>query len=184
MMKWRVLLVVLFMSGCALVVPGFARQDFLSLTELAVITGGDPEISRIVLKFDLSEIVQDNNLDYAEIQFPPFLVTGGEAMTVQGFRLVTDWDEETVTWYSPWDTPGGDYDTTDHVAFTCGPRDTLGLHLDITDVVHPLFAGNPNHGFLLKRPRWEDDGFDSEVELFYQALLTAGRVSIYYTRQE
>lgn len=183
-MRWKVLPVVLAMSSLALVSPGFARQNFLSITELAVITGGDPEISRVVLKFDLSNIVQNNNLDYAEIQFPSFSVVGGEAMTVQGFRLVTDWDEETVTWDSPWETPGGDYDTTDHVAFRCGPRDTFGLHLDITDVVRPLFEGNPNYGFILKRPSWEGDGFDVEVELVYQALLAAGRVSIYYTRQE
>ena len=182
-MRWKALLALL-LSLCIVATAGFGKHTYEPLSELAIIRGGDPEIARILVRFDLSGIVEENDLEYAEIQFPPFLVGGGGDLTVEGLRLVRDWDEETVTWESPWERPGGDYDTTRSVAFRCGPRDTLDLHLDITDVLHPLFEGEPNYGFILKRPSWEGDGFGAEGELLYQALLREGKVSIYYTMKE
>ena len=184
MMRWKALSMFVVFPGLILATHGFAKHTYEPLSELAVIRGGNPEIARILVRFDLSRVVEENNLDYAEIQFPPFVGTQGEDLTVQGFRLTRDWDEETVTWESPWAIPGGDYDSTGSVAFRCGPRDTLELHLDITDLFRPLFEGDPNYGFILKRPSWEGDGFGAEGELLYQALLREGKVSIYYTMKE
>ena len=66
---------------------------------------------------------------------------------MQVYRLTSDWAEENVTWNSPWDNPGGDYDPAIVVNGDCT---ATGLRtIDITEFVQAWADGTANYGILL-----------------------------------
>ncbi|MCK4294016.1 MAG: tandem-95 repeat protein [Planctomycetes bacterium] len=78
---------------------------------------------------------------------------------MQVYRLTSDWSETTVTWNSPWTSPGGDYDDTVVVAGDCT---ATGLRtIDITEFVQAWSDGTANCGILLTDTGTDGVDFDS-----------------------
>jgi len=78
---------------------------------------------------------------------------------MQVYRLTSDFSEGTVTWNSPWATPGGDYDGA--VALN-GDCTATGLRtIDITAFVQAWSDGMPNYGIILTDTGTDGIDFDS-----------------------
>jgi len=66
---------------------------------------------------------------------------------MQVYRVTSDWSESTVTWNSPWTSPGGDYDDTVVVDGDCT---ATGLRtIDITEFVQAWSDWAANFGIVL-----------------------------------
>jgi hypothetical protein len=66
---------------------------------------------------------------------------------MQVYRVTSDWSESTVTWKSPWTSPGGDYDDTVVVDGDCT---ATGLRtIDITEFVQAWSDEAANFGIVL-----------------------------------
>jgi len=78
---------------------------------------------------------------------------------MQVYRLTSDWSESTVTWNSPWASPGGDYDGAVVVDGDCT---ATGLRtIDITEFVQAWSDGTANYGILLTDTGTDGIDFDS-----------------------
>ncbi len=78
---------------------------------------------------------------------------------MQVYRLTSDWSEDTVTWNSPWASPGGDYDAAVVVNGDCT---ATGLRtIDVTEFVQMWVDGTPNYGILLTDTGTDGIDFDS-----------------------
>ncbi len=64
-------------------------------------------------------------------------------------RVTKAWDEETVTWTSPWNSSGGDYSQTDYTECSNGNA-SVWEEYEVTNMIKD-FIDNPssNHGFII-----------------------------------
>jgi hypothetical protein len=65
------------------------------------------------------------------------------------YRLTSPWSEESVTWNSPWSTPGGNFDVSQAYASFYPNQTSCMLEIDLTELVQEWVDGTPNYGFLL-----------------------------------
>jgi hypothetical protein len=65
------------------------------------------------------------------------------------YRLNSPWSESTVSWDSPWSTPGGDFDASRAYASFYPNQSSCMLQIDLTSLVQEWIDGTPNYGFLL-----------------------------------
>lgn len=65
------------------------------------------------------------------------------------YRITQNWNENSVTWQSPWSVPGGDFDSSRAYAqFIPGQRNCY-FPLDVTELVRLWVNGvYPNYGML------------------------------------
>jgi hypothetical protein len=104
------------------------------------------EILRTVIRFDLSSIPVSSTIVDATLEVT---VAGTQAgQTVYVYRFISDWAEPTVTWNSPWLTPGGDYDATDWGSYS---PDVVGTRvINLTTLVQGWVDGTyDNYGIIL-----------------------------------
>jgi len=103
---------------------------------------------RGVIRFDLSDIPTEATVVSATL----FLYPGNlqaEQVTYL-YRITTDWAEETVTWNSPWTTPGGDFDSSIAYATFIPQRSYCYISIDLTALAQLWVTGQyPNYGVFL-----------------------------------
>jgi hypothetical protein len=162
-----------------IIIFSLAQADTLNLSISQIATISNNGINRILLRFNTS-VLNNNQVDYAEIIIPHFLTTG--KMIIEGHRLTTNWNSTSVNWNS-FNRPGGDYDTITHTRYTTSASVNLPVILDITEFVKNWLNNGNNYGILLKRPFYEGNGFRNEVTLLRNTLANA-RVRIYFARTE
>jgi hypothetical protein len=99
------------------------------------------------VRFDLSSIPPNSSITNATL----YLYEEDKKLdqVTYIYRLTTPWSESTVTWNSPWLTPGGDFDAGHAYASFQPNQSGCMLSIDLTDLVQEWVAGTPNHGFLL-----------------------------------
>jgi hypothetical protein len=65
------------------------------------------------------------------------------------YKVTSDWNEDSVTWNTPWLTPGGDFDNTyTYASFLPNQTDCI-LAIDLTELVQEWVNGVSNYGFIL-----------------------------------
>ena len=116
-----------------------------------VLDGRGPSTYRPVLRFDASALPPGAVIDDATLSL--YLTAGiGNPFIAEIHQITTAWNEATVTWNSPWTTPGGDYST--HVFATMPLDNTVGWKTaNVTPLVDLWYRGRiPNDGFLVWAP--------------------------------
>ncbi|MEO0130704.1 MAG: DNRLRE domain-containing protein [candidate division WOR-3 bacterium] len=158
----------------------FADTLSIPVYEYAVIRGNvrGREVSRVLLRFDL-RVLEGKEIFYGEIIIPNFL--DSSYLTLEGWRLTTNWQRNNVNWNS-FRRPGGDYDTTFKTNFIMTAHNEDYGYLDITRYLRYWLNNGNNFGILLKRPYYEGDGFLNEINNL-RRVLDLIRLKIYYVRR-
>jgi len=136
---------------------------------------------RVLVHHSIPEQVQQSRIDFAFLSIPGVRLSGNAGrVTVNLLRLTTPWSADRVSWTSPWQRAGGDFDTTEATCFALASDDAYNLAFDVTDWAKQWQAGAINCGMILTRPRDEGGGFGDEAAVLRQALAQA-RVKFYFT---
>jgi len=103
------------------------------------------------VRFDLSPIPQAAQIVSADLQLHCYQddlpLTRGVA-TVH--RIAADWAEDTVTWYQPWSSQGGDFGpAVSSAAVLSVDASGTWLQFDVTKAAAALMDGAANHGVML-----------------------------------
>lgn len=121
-------------------ITALAEPVIVNISQLALILPeqGNPDTTlgaRLLLKFDLPEQFQGQEIGSAWIEFDANLpVEGPDSTLVMAIHPISrSWNEEEVSWLNPWNTPGGDFiDTLGQTYFS-----QVGLfqhnRIDVTD---------------------------------------------------
>jgi len=129
---------------------GEANTNFGTWAQLYV-GGGDS--LRTVFKFDLSSIGSIYPVQSAKLHvYVDGFGSTGQPHTLAAYGMETPWVENTVTWKTPWTTPGGDFATPE---VGTAPISSADVGKWVTVDVTSLAAGwvaNPamNNGVLLR----------------------------------
>jgi hypothetical protein len=129
---------------------------------------------RALIAVSLPSEVRAADIDFACIQIPsPLLTDQRGIVTVEAYALTTAWDPSSVTWTTPWRTPGGDMDSVEASEFPTWAGDSHAIWLDITSCARAWKAGRAAHGLVLRRPLREGGGFAAEGARLRQAIASA-----------
>ncbi len=114
---------------------------------------GGNDVLRSLLRFDLSPINATYPVDEATLYiYVTAYGGGGSTANVASYEVTAPWQEGTVTWKTPWRTPGGDALTVAD-GLTPVTKADVGkwVRVDVTDMARKWVA-NPgaNNGLLLR----------------------------------
>jgi hypothetical protein len=133
-----------------IVSPCHADTTTVILNDYAVIVPeGQTEPARVLFGVNLPNAVSGKRIDFAELSFGISSLPG-PYLEIEVYPLSRSWTSNSVTWASPWQNAGGDFDDSDLnlVAITGGesPRG----HADVTEIVSSWVNGErSNHGIIL-----------------------------------
>ncbi|HDL02298.1 MAG TPA: DNRLRE domain-containing protein, partial [Candidatus Pacearchaeota archaeon] len=119
-------------------------------------TAGGTEL-RPLLYFDTSTIPSVNTITNANISIYLTSSDTNENLTLNLYRLTSNWTEENASWYNKdastnWTTPGSDYDT-EIIASTIITNQTGWYNFTITTLARNWVNGtSPNYGLMLYAP--------------------------------
>ncbi|MCO6449426.1 MAG: DNRLRE domain-containing protein, partial [Caldilineales bacterium] len=139
---------------------GAGQDAFIQLEKPTDNKGTDNELKvktesgkliRSVLKFDVTGLPAGALVESATLSLWVKDVKDGNA-SINAHALTKTWDQSTVTWNSPWTTPGGNYGSTiSTTAFTKSVKDYWATW-DVTSVAS-AWLNNPasNFGLILEQ---------------------------------
>jgi hypothetical protein len=137
-------------SADAHISRGISRTNFGQWPFIYI---GANDVLRSLLRFDVSSIDPRYPIDAATLAvFVESFGGGGSPAKVAGYQMVTPWQERTVTWTSPWRSPGGDAGAAAE-GLTSITKAAVGrwVEIDVTEMARKWVA-NPagNNGALLR----------------------------------
>ena len=124
--------------------------------QVGAFSAGGTQNLHSVLKFDVSALAGQTVC--SAVLKVEIRSTSSAPIPVEVLRLAKDWTELSVTWNSPWTTPGGDFDATVFGSTTMTQVLSLGeptftMTIDITALVKGWVDGTyPNYGLILRDP--------------------------------
>jgi len=121
---------------------------------------------RAVVQFDISQIPTGSTVSSATLSLYASAVPAS-TRTYYAHVITTSWAEGTVTWNTPWTTPGGDSNASTVSATT--PGSAGWMNFDVTSDVSSFVNGTANYGWLIK-----DGTEDSGTEY----------ITTFYTKEE
>lgn len=107
-------------------------------TFLAAGYDGASEVRRSVLKFNISSLPENAVINSATLRVWVVAQFGGD-MTFRFHKLTTDYSEGSVTWNSPWASPGGDYSGSLYTEDTFFAGTSLFRLFDVKSLVEDAF---------------------------------------------
>ncbi len=139
--------------------PAEAGKMTLTASDVGYIESDGPRPEgRVLVRFELPEAVQASEIEFAVLELCAHVAAddGVSCVVLDAFPLTSEWDGATVGWDGSWDTPGGDYDRTEHAVWIARPGGDSLLRFDVTDTVAGWASGTiPNNGLvLLTSPGW------------------------------
>jgi hypothetical protein len=178
--------------------PGFASSggpDDASAPSVVALTAEAPVLIeapegagfRVLVSFaDLDRLVGKTVVS-ARLLLPHLGVT--ETLTLEAKAVTRAWDAASVSWSSPWETPGGDFDDGLRGSYRVTPDREAArpVGFNVSTAVRAIADGEvANHGFLIKVSGSSagDDGEDRGAEIPAEAvsgLVSGGTVRLLVT---
>ncbi|KPJ58289.1 MAG: hypothetical protein AMJ46_14415 [Latescibacteria bacterium DG_63] len=152
MKKVRIVVLVLL---CAVMVgrgDSWARSiqvDAVEAVSIKPAKGSDR--LRFLMRFTLPDSLQGHSIDFACVSFGASCSGKEGGVSFQAFALSTDWEAETVSWYNPWERPGGDWDESSSSYWISENGADAKLCFDVTWFANAwLKEPSKNFGVLVK----------------------------------
>jgi len=125
---------------------------------------------RLLFKIDISGLPLSIAVDYAEVVIPEENIPMDTIM-IQYSPITTYWNIENISWFNPWQTPGGDFDQEKTSVYALYREVERDVSLDITSLIREWHSGERgNYGILIKNLEGE---FGPEVQLLENAFSNA-----------
>lgn len=118
-----------------------ARELFVEAAQVASIRPStSSKDMRLLLKFELPAALVGRSVDFACVSLDAS--PGGTKGTVslEAFRVTTDWDASSVAWSGSWANDGGDWDADVSADWVVGESGDKAVYLDVTDFVNAWLA--------------------------------------------
>jgi hypothetical protein len=130
----------------------WSRSLELDATQVAVIGPSEKsEDVRLLLSFELPDTLQGKSIDFACVSFVADCAGVEGGVSFQGFALTKAWDASTVSWESPWDRAGGDWDRRLSAYGISEVGSAKTVELDVTDFAKGwLKEPSKNFGIIVK----------------------------------
>jgi hypothetical protein len=127
----------------------YAEKTSVTLTDYAVIAPeGHSEQARVLFQVDLPDL-RGKEVDFAQLSFG-IASLPGPYLEIEVYPLTTSWDSRSVSWTSPWQNVGGDFDDEDVTLVAITRGESLKGHADVTDIVRSWTKGTrTNRGIVL-----------------------------------
>jgi hypothetical protein len=127
-----------------------AEKTTVTLTSYAVITPeGHSEPARVLFKVSLPDSLRGTRIDFAELSFD-FSSLSGPYKEIEVYPLTRSWESQSVSWASPWQNAGGDFDDSDLVLVAITGEQSFKGHADVTDIISSWINGHrTNYGMIL-----------------------------------
>jgi hypothetical protein len=151
-MKTRIVLaLVLFLVPLSLGTLE-AKELLIKADEVAGIHPSDKSVDlRLLMRFTLPEELQGKSVDFACVSFDVSCAGEKGAVSLEAFRVTTDWDASSVSWSGSWAKDGGDWDADVSADWVVAEGDGKTAYLDVTDIVNGwLKEPSGNFGILVK----------------------------------
>jgi len=105
----------------------------------------------LLIRFVLPEELAKKPVDFACVEFDVSCSGEKKAVSLEAFRVTTDWDASSVSWAAPWSNAGGDWDSNMSADWVVPENEGKTVYLDITDFVNGwLKEPSNNFGILVK----------------------------------
>jgi hypothetical protein len=106
---------------------------------------------RLLMKFTLPEELGGKSVDFACVSLDVSCAGEKGVVSVEAFRVTTDWDASSVSWCGPWTSDGGDWDSDMSADWVVAEGEGKTVYLDITDFVNGwLREPSKNSGIIVK----------------------------------
>jgi hypothetical protein len=133
--------------------------------QIAVIAPLDhSESPRLIVRFDVSEIDEDRRIDFAQLLFKGHLDCENlatEVARIEAFPVLTEWQPGSVSWDTPWESDGGDFDTSRRKSNWIAVGDSAAMWLDVTEILRGWRDEIiPNEGIIVKTSDVVDTALD------------------------
>ncbi len=126
---------------------GKATTNFGDENKIEVRPDNDAD-RRGLLQFNLSDIPPDATITSATLYLYEQSTKASQITYI--YRVTTAWNESGVTWNSPWQNPGGDFEIAPAYALFIPDQQGCSISLDITNLVQTWVNGTyPNYGLIL-----------------------------------
>jgi hypothetical protein len=146
-------LTLLLMALFMLCLSAWAVEINVPVTDYSILNDGKSEI-RIVAHISIPNSVADSTLMFAELQFAitPQLAEDS-ILWINCYAVTTPWEVGTVGWETPWQAPGGDFESDELTMYnTVNPNDSTA-YFDLTDCVRSwLRDDRANYGLIFMVP--------------------------------
>ena len=175
---------LIYLLGLLILFPIVVYSEIatLDVSNTHIITS-NTNLRRLLVKLDISNIPDNCQIDYAQVSFTNFLPSNtNSVVTLLSASLLINWDLN-ATWTYPWQTAGGDFDSTHTTRFTITSGAEHGVILDITDFLKSWIS-NGNYGMILMRPKSEGYGFKTNISGLRNLIANNAEIKVYYTRKE
>jgi hypothetical protein len=128
-------------------------QVTLRADEVAVITNPSDQCEgRVLVKYSMPSVLTSAQIIYAQItgEVEALGDLGEAAVEIEAAPISTPWSPAGVSWTGPWNTAGGDIDSSLTRPFLVGTG-THRIRIDLTDLVRQWATDDrDNFGVLLK----------------------------------
>jgi hypothetical protein len=106
---------------------------------------------RLLVSFELPDTLQGKSIDFACVSFVADCAGVEGGVSFQGFAVTKAWDASTVSWESPWDKSGGDWDKSLSAYWISEAGSGKTVELDVTEFAKGwLREPSRNFGILVK----------------------------------
>lgn len=126
----------------------YGSKTSLTSTDVARIVAPDTSETRVLIRFDLPELPEEQRVYYADIQFHVEDLEPYQEFEL--YELANDWDARNVSWDGAWDAPGGDVRGKRIGSWITDERTGNLMKFVVTGSVARFMSGrDANNGFLI-----------------------------------
>lgn len=160
-----------------------ARAEEMSLpVELAKTIDNGDGAHRVLLRIGELYRLEGIAIASATLTFPSARAEGDleRELALQVFPITRSWDE-TVTWDSGWDRPGGDFDEHLYARRDVQPEEEVDetFEIDVGSILWEIQQGTDFHGFLVSVAPYHGIGIEA-ADLGRFAGLSQATVEVVY----
>ena len=154
----------------------------LPAADVAVIENPECDAERrTLLKFDLPDQLAGVTIELAIVEFRASVTSSDTTgvLMLDAFPVTAEWSSGTAAWTEGWDTPGGDFDRSQHGLWAVATGQNSLVKFDVTGMVRAWVSGSStNQGLIVQAASGMIGGAEPVSAVGGRSGLT---LTVYYT---